>query len=46
MLTGDLARPLLGKAEAVLEHPDRLAPPRRAHQFPLAISFNAAFSSV
>ncbi len=46
MLPGDLTRPPLRETEAILEHPDRLAPPRRAHQFPRAISFSAAFSSV
>ena len=40
------ARPPLREAEAVLQHPDRLAPARRAHQFPFEISFSAATSSV
>ena len=45
MLPGVSARPPLGDAKAVLQHPDRLAPARRAHQFPLEISFSAATSS-
>ncbi len=45
MLPDISARPPLGNAKAVLEHPDRLAPTRRAHQFPLLISFSAATSS-
>jgi hypothetical protein len=45
VLAGVSARPPLGDAEAVLQHADRLAPARRAHQFPLLISFSAATSS-
>ncbi len=39
------ARPALGQPQAVAQHRDRLTPPDRAHQFPLAISFNARFSN-
>ncbi len=46
MLPSDLARPPLRQTKAILKHPNRLTPPRRAHQFPFAISFNAAFSKV
>jgi hypothetical protein len=46
VLTNDSARPPLRDPQAVLQHQDRLAPARRAHQFPFAISFNAATSSV
>ncbi len=45
VLADDRARPPLRQSQAVLQHPDRLAPTRRAHQFPLAISFSAATSS-
>jgi hypothetical protein len=40
-LSDDSARPPLRDAQAVLQHADRPAPARRAHQFPFAISFNA-----
>jgi hypothetical protein len=39
------ARPPLRDTEAILQHPDRLAPTRRAHQFPFATSLRAATSS-
>ena len=39
------ARPPLRDPKTVLQHADRLAPARRAHQFPLLISFSAATSS-
>ena len=42
MLTDISARPPLRHTEAVLQHPDRLAPTRRAHQFPFDASFSAA----
>jgi hypothetical protein len=45
VLSGVSARPPFRDAEAVLQHPDRLAPARRAHQFPFEISFSAATSS-
>jgi hypothetical protein len=44
-LTNNPASPPFRIAEAVLEHVDRPGPARRAHQFPFAISFNAATSS-
>jgi hypothetical protein len=34
VLTGISARPPLGEAKTILKHSDRLAPTRRAHQFP------------
>jgi len=40
------ARPSLRNTETVLDHPDRLAPARRAHQFPFDTSFSAAMWSV
>jgi hypothetical protein len=43
-LTHDSACPPLRNAKTVPKHVDRPAPARRAHQFPLAISFNAATS--
>jgi hypothetical protein len=42
MLTHDPARPPLRQAETILEHQDRPAPARRAHQFPRLTSFSAA----
>ena len=45
VLAGISARPPLRDAKTVLQHQDRLAPARRAHQFPLLISFSAATSS-
>jgi hypothetical protein len=46
MLTGVSPRPPLRQAKTILEHPDRLAPTQRAHQFPRAISLSAATSNV
>ena len=43
-LTDISARPPLRDPQTVLQHADRPAPARRAHQFPFAISFNAWFS--
>jgi hypothetical protein len=46
MLTDIPARPPLRQPETVLEHPDRLAPTLRAHQFPRSTSRSAATSNV
>jgi hypothetical protein len=45
VLAGVSARPPLRDAETMLQHADRLAPARRAHQFRLLISLSAATSS-
>ena len=38
VLAGDPACPPFRQLEAILQHADRLAPARRAYQFPFAIS--------
>ena len=45
VLADDLAGPPLRQFKPVTQHVDGLASPRRAHQFPLASSLNAAFST-
>ncbi len=45
VLANDLACPPLRQPEPVTQHAHRGSSPRRAHQFPLAISLNAAFST-
>src|SRR5438067_1098931 len=45
VLATDLARPPLRQTEPVLQHLHGHPSPRRAYQFPFAISFSAAFSS-
>lgn len=45
VLTDDLTSPPLRQAEPFLEHVYGSAAPRRAYQFPLAISRSARFSS-
>jgi hypothetical protein len=45
VLADDHARPPLRQSQAVLQHPNRLTPTRRAHQFPFATSLSAATSS-
>src|SRR5690606_34827159 len=45
VLSGNPARPPFREREPVLQHADRLAPARRAHQFPFATSRSASSSS-
>jgi len=45
MLPSNQTRPPLRHLKAILKHQERLAPARRAHQFPRAISRNPRFSS-
>jgi hypothetical protein len=45
MLTRDLTRPPLRHTKTIHKHQDRLAPARRAHQFPFAISFSPSIST-
>src|SRR5205814_2108502 len=45
VLPDDLARPPLRDAEPLLQHVRGSTSPRRAHQFPRAISLSARFSS-
>jgi hypothetical protein len=45
VLTHDGARPPLRQLEPLLQHVHESASPRRAHQFPLAISRSARLSS-
>src|SRR5213078_2929244 len=45
MLPHDPARPALADIQTVAQHRNRLTPAGWAHQFPLATSFSACFSS-